>query len=83
MLNGPLLAEQAKLLVGRLEREFPGQNAEQVERVYWLLLSRAPSEQELQWALEFVGDATGEERNNRWQQYVHVLLATNEFMYLD
>ena len=83
LLNGPLLAEQAKNLVARLEREFPGQTEEQVDRAYWLLLSRQPTEQERALALGFVGETSGEDRLSRWQQYAQVLLATNEFLYLD
>ena len=83
VLNGPLLAEQATNLVMRLEKEFPGQNAVQVDWAYWLLLSRQPTNQEKALALDFLGDSTGEERVKRWQQYAQVLLATNEFLYLD
>ncbi|MCA8990551.1 MAG: PSD1 domain-containing protein [Planctomycetaceae bacterium] len=83
LLNGPLLAEQSKNLVTRLEQELPGQNDKQVDRAYWLLLSRPPTENERALALEFVGDTSGEERLSRWQQYAQVLLATNEFLYVD
>ncbi|MCA8988824.1 MAG: PSD1 domain-containing protein [Planctomycetaceae bacterium] len=83
LLNGPLLTEQAKHLVTRLEQEFPGQNEKQIDRAYWLLMSRSPTDQERTLALDFVGEASGEERLSRWQQYAQVLLATNEFLYLD
>ncbi len=83
LLNGPLLAEQARNLVTRLEREFPGQTEAQVDRAYRLLLSRSPTEQERALASEFVGESSGEERLSRWQQYAQVLLATNEFLYID
>ncbi|MEZ6125595.1 MAG: DUF1553 domain-containing protein [Planctomycetaceae bacterium] len=83
LLNGPLLAEQAKNLVARLEKEFPGKNDLQVDRAYWLLLSRPPTEQEQDLAREFFGETDGDERLSRWQQYAQVLLATNEFLYVD
>jgi hypothetical protein len=34
-------------------------------------------------ALDFVGEMTGEARENAWVQYVHVLLASNEFLFVN
>ena len=42
-----------------------------------------PSEGEIKLALDFVGDTKGEARENSWIQYAHVLLASNEFLYVN
>jgi hypothetical protein len=83
LLNGPLLAEQSHNLVSRLEREYPNLTGDQIDRAYWLLLSRSPTEQERTLALSFLEGSIGEEKSNRWLQYAQVLLATNEFLYID
>lgn len=83
LLNGPLLAEQSKNLATRLEEELTGDLEKQIERAYWLLFSRAPTKQERNLAKDFIGTSTGEERLKHWQQYAQVLLASNEFLFLD
>lgn len=82
-LNGPLLAEQARALSGRLRREFSEDDRARIRRAYRLLYSRAPTDREQQLGLEFLGDAAGDERAARWTQYAHALLASNEFLFLD
>ncbi len=82
-LNGPLLAEQSQALLSRLGREHPDDEAAQINRAYWLLSSRSPTAVEQKLALEYLSDTAGEERANRWKQYTHVLLASNEILFLD
>ncbi|WP_164102842.1 PSD1 and planctomycete cytochrome C domain-containing protein [Candidatus Laterigemmans baculatus] len=92
-LNGPLLAAQSEALVDRLNAEFAaGANASadgvetdraKIERAHWLLFSRAATDQELQLGLRFLNQATAESRAVAWQQYAHVLLASNAFLFID
>jgi Protein of unknown function (DUF1549)/Protein of unknown function (DUF1553)/Planctomycete cytochrome C len=82
-LNGPLLAEQAQLLAKRLEREFPNDEAARIDRAHWLLYSRPSTPAELQLGLDYLSDSVGEERLNRWKQYTHALLASNEILFLE
>ena len=82
-LNGPLLVEQSQALVSRLQREHSNDEAAQINRAYWLLFSRSPTATEQKLGLEYLSDAVGEERANRWKQYTHVLLASNEILFLD
>lgn len=82
-LNGPLLVGQAAALSERLHREVPVEDRARVDRAYWLLYSRAATEKEKQWCIDFLGDASGEQRYANWKQYAHVLLAANELLYVD
>lgn len=92
-LNGPLLTTQSEALVKRLNDEFgAGERASQelaeldqakINRAYWLLFSRAPSGHELQLGLDFLSQPAGKAHAAAWQQYAHVLLASNSFLFVD
>lgn len=82
-LNGPLFSEQSQALVTRLQREHPDNEAAQINRASWLLFSRPPTAVEQTLCLAYLSDSTGEERTNRWKQYTHALLASNETLFLD
>lgn len=82
-LNGPLLGQQSKALVNRLRFEAAGSQANQVQRAYQLLFSRLPTNEEIGLGLRFLKGGDGEPPVTRWQQYVHVLLISNEFMFID
>jgi hypothetical protein len=82
-LNGPLLAEQSQLLVERLQREYPEDDAARIDRAHWLLFSRGATEDERQLGLNYLGDSQGQTRLDRWKQYTHALLASNETLFLD
>jgi len=81
-LNGPLLAAQSSGLAERLQRE-SSNDKDRIERAYWLLFSRPPSGRELQLGLEFVKGSVRHKRTALWRQYAHVLLASNEFLFVD
>ena len=57
-LNGPLLSGQSVALAERVCHELEN-DQERIQRVYWLLYSRAPSEKEAQLGIEFLGDSSG------------------------
>lgn len=82
-LNGPLLLNQADALAQRLETEAPGDAAAKIEQAYWLLYSRAPSDKERQLGMSFLEDKTDEALAAAWKQYAQVLLAANEFAFID
>jgi hypothetical protein len=82
-LNGPLLVGQAKAIRERLRRECGGDATGSIERAYWLLYSRKPTEKEMQLGLAFLERGKEAERDPRWIQYLHVLLASNEFLFLE
>lgn len=82
-LNGSLLAAQAEALAKRIHRECEEDDRARITRAYWLLFARGPSAQEQQVGLDFLGGTSGEARSAAWNQYAHVLLASNEFLFLD
>lgn len=81
-LNGPLLLRQAEKLAARMHREFADDHRAQIQGAYLRLFSRPPTERELQLGLKFL-DSGRHKGIRRWQQYAHVLLASNEFMFID
>lgn len=84
-LNGPLLATQAHAFSARLDQEARGSDEARVERAYWLLYSRAPTDRERQLGRDFLSAAvtSGVDSPAAWSQYAHVLLVSNEFIFLD
>jgi hypothetical protein len=82
-LNGPMMLTRSKELATRLLSEELKSDRERVSFAYQLLFARKPSEGEIKLALDFVGDTKGEARENSWIQYAHVLLASNEFLYVN
>ncbi|MEO7649010.1 MAG: DUF1553 domain-containing protein, partial [Bryobacteraceae bacterium] len=79
LLNSPQVMDLAKAFVTRLERENLALPERRLARSYQLLYQRPPSKTELQAGLYYVasGDA------GAWAQYAQVLLASNEFLYLE
>jgi hypothetical protein len=73
-LNSPFIQQQAQLLAERLQRE-GGNDEERVELAYELLFTRPPTPSEVAKALAFIG-ASG------WTDFAHVLLCSNEFIYV-
>ncbi len=82
-LNGPLLSEQAYCLTKRLQRMDFANDRDRIAYVYQQLFSRAPSEQELELGRSFLESRGTQGPDERWQQYVHVLFASNEFLFVD
>ena len=82
-LNGPLLTQQSDALVERLRKELPDNNDAQIDRAYWLLYGRPPTDVELRLGREFVDDSRADNKLAAWQQYAHVLLASNELLFVD
>ncbi|MEZ6150205.1 MAG: DUF1553 domain-containing protein [Pirellulaceae bacterium] len=88
-INAPLLQEQAQGLVSRLHQASLQNDSNRIKQAYLWLYSRAPSARELQLGLAYltaprVGEVPkGDTALARWQQYAHVLLASNEFIFID
>jgi cytochrome c553 len=82
-LNGPLVLRQAKALTDRLWQDVPDNELGRITRAYWLLFSRKPTANELDLGKSFLAHRAGQEHVARWQQYLHVLLASNEFIFVD
>ncbi len=87
VLNSPFFVSQAKALAKRVQTEAPDDKA-RVNRAYLLSYGRPPSESEVNLALQYLGgkdDPAEASRNQltRWERYAQVLLAGNEFIYID
>jgi hypothetical protein len=90
MINGPWMLARAKALAARIEREttlggtptaLRGRETEQrVNILYQSLFGRAPTPEESATATKFLGDGTSKER---LIDLCHVLLNSNEFLYVD
>jgi hypothetical protein len=79
-LNGPLLRQESAFLAKRLEVETPGGGQARVRLAYSLVFNREPTERELKLALAFLGDNPAADD---WARYAHVLLGSNEFLFID
>ena len=82
-LNGPLLLDRAEALSKRLAADVPEGDTERIQFAYRLLFSREVTPLETEIGLAFFGETTGADRTTAWTQYAHVLLASNEFLYID
>jgi hypothetical protein len=73
--------QQAAVLAARLFRECGDDAEARVARAYELLYSRPPAEDELRFAVEFLGGNLGDQKT--WKLYLQSLLGSNEFMFVD
>ena len=78
-LNSPFMQQQADALVRRLKAEATSDEA-RIQRAYWLLFGRSPTDAQLRFGLEFLGNTPDDAT---WRQYAHVLLGSNEMVFLD
>jgi mono/diheme cytochrome c family protein len=89
LLNSEFVHEQARHLSHRTALALLQGQGRRVEMIYQLALGRAPTHQERQLALGFVQNAVpaepvGDEKPlDAWEQLSQVLLASNEFMFVD
>ena len=85
LLNGDFVAKRVEDLRGRLAREFPQDASGRLERAYTLILNREPTPRERELGLAYVAEAPLESpaADELWRQYLQVLLAQNEFMFVE
>ena len=84
VLNSPFMTQQAKSFTSRLHQEAPDSDDDRVELAFQLAYGRKPSGPELKLGLAYLaGEDTEENQMSRWERYAQVILASNEFMYLD
>lgn len=88
-INSPLLQEQAQGLVARLHQAQLENESSRIRQAYLWLFSRAPTARELELGLAYLTlpksaeNAKDDASLARWHQYAHVLLASNEFIFID
>ena len=84
VLNSPFMIQQAKSFSARLRKEAPDSEDSRVKLAFQLAYGRNPSDAELNLGLTYLStEDTEENQMSRWERYAQVILASNEFMYLD
>lgn len=82
VLNSPFMMAQAQALEERLTAMPEAKDEARIRAAYRLLFSREPERAELKLALGFLRlPPSG--GVSRWDQLAHMLLASNEFLYVD
>src|SRR5437667_11852338 len=75
-LNSDFVRSEAEALAQRIGNDLP--ETGKIQAIYRILFGRAPTQQEVEYATEFVSAGPG-----LWPQYVQVLLSSNEFNYVN
>lgn len=83
LLNHPFLQEQARHLARRLREQPADDDAARIAYAYRLLLSRDPRPDEVRIGQAFLGRAGRNDVETAWTEYAHLLLCSNEFVYVD
>ncbi|MFM7866092.1 MAG: DUF1553 domain-containing protein, partial [Planctomycetaceae bacterium] len=83
LLNHPWMQDQARHFAERIVREVPEGDAARIERAYQLLFGRKPRDAELTVAQTILQGADPAVANAGWVDLAHVLLCSNEFIYID
>lgn len=84
VLNSPFFEHHSRALVTAVLAKHPEPKA-RVIIIYQSIFQRAPTTAEYVAALQFVGDLRSRQPDEveAWRQYVHALLASNEFLFVD
>ena len=83
-LNSKVILDQSRLLAERLRRDSGEDDAARIQLAYRLLYSRAATDAEVKIGLSFLKQQSDpKSADQQWSKYAQVLLASNEFSYLD
>ena len=82
-LNHPFVFTQARHLAERLAAEVPGDDDARIERAYQLLFGRSARPEELEVCRAFLFRAGRPRAEADWPGLAHLLLCSNEFVYVD
>jgi hypothetical protein len=87
VLNSEFVQRQAAALASRLLGDTALSDAQRVAVAYLTVLTRRPDAQETDSALTYISDlekriAKPDAHHAAWQSFCHVLMSTNEFLYL-
>ena len=88
MLNSRFVEERASSFARYLLSDKDMNDARRIERAFWTVLTRKPTDHEINEALKHIGRMektwAGEDaRLNAWESYCLILMTTNEFVYID
>ena len=82
-LNHPFVLAQARNLADRLGAEVPGDEGARIERAYRLLFGRSARPEEVEVSRRFLTRPGSPRGEPDWPGLAHVLLCSNEFIYVD
>ena len=85
-LNSDLMMKLRRVLYVRLKDHAPANEAAMIQRAYQLLFGRSAEESEVRLAVGFLTDSRASrppEPAPPWEQYLQVLLSSNEFLFVD
>jgi len=86
-MNSDFVAQRARNLAGRILENTELDDAQRLERVFLRTLNRPPSGSEKDSALSYLGayrrKFAGKTEMEAWQSLCRVLMASNEFIYVD
>ncbi len=82
LLNSSFATAQARAFAARIQSEADASDEARVRRAYQFLFSRNPEKAELNLAMDFLRQPAANGQT-RWEQFAQLLLASNEFMYVD
>lgn len=83
LLNNAFVLNQSAALARRLEAEAPGDDTFRIGRAYALLFGRPPTDDERRIGVESLSAFRKGANVSAWTAYCHVLLCTNEWIYID
>jgi hypothetical protein len=88
MMNSRFVVEQAGVFAKRLLDDATLSDTQRIERAYRMALTRPPDSAEVDSALSYIADlekklATPDAHASAWRSFCHILMSTNEFLYLN
>jgi hypothetical protein len=82
-LNSDFIQDRAAALASIKEIVSAESDEDRIRTLYQRVYSRLPERDELQLALRYVQDGNANSETNLWHRLAHVLLASNEFIFVD
>jgi hypothetical protein len=83
LMNHPFVMEMAQKLCTRPEISDAASDDAKIQSHYKLILARLPDPAELALAREFLKHADPADKLTVWEQFAHILLQSNEFVFVD
>jgi hypothetical protein len=83
LLNHEFVVSQAKRVAERLRQEMPANDGARIDRAYRLLFGRPVRPEEAEIGRAFLSRAARRGSDAAWIDYVHVLLCSDECVYVD
>jgi hypothetical protein len=83
LINSEFVQASVRSLASRLLEQVPDDDTARIDRAYRWLYGRPPREEEVAIGRSFLARGAARGRDAAWLDYAHVLLCSNEFLYVD